>query len=63
MSTVLVGAAAAIGFVAMARIIQPLVSGGAADFTTPPSLAEVGYALGMGLLVVALIEGLLWAGV
>lgn len=62
MTSLLIGAMAAVGFVAMARVVQPLIATGSADFTTAPSLAEVGYALGFGLLVVALIEVALWAG-
>lgn len=60
MTTIVVGAMAAVGFVVMARVVQPLISTGSADFTTGFSVAEVGYALGFGLLVVALIEAYLY---
>lgn len=63
MTTVLIGSAAALGFLAMSRLVVPIASGAGADFATPFSLAnDILWPLGFGLLVVVLLEIGLAAG-
>lgn len=63
MSTVLIGGAAAVGFLVMSRAVVPIASGAGADTSTPFSLAnDVLWPLGFGLLVVVLLEIGLAAG-
>lgn len=63
MSTVLIGAAAATGFLAMSRLVVPIAQGAGADFSTPFSLPnDLLWPLAFGVLVIVLLEIGLLAG-
>jgi hypothetical protein len=63
MTSVLIGGTAAVGFLAMSRLIVPIAQGAGADFATPFSLSnDLLWPLAFGLLVVVLLEIGLAAG-